>query len=219
MFRGEVLHDPRLPVLKRLAWVWSAQNLILAVAAFHRLYIYIGFNGLTRMRIIGMFGTATVVVGLLLVLWKIAHRRDFTWLVRRQLWALAIAVLLYAVTPVDSIWVSYNVRRIMNGDPAPSVELSVHPVGSEGVLCMLPLVDCENPIIRDGIRSMLIEYLNYSEVRADSRSGQHWTAYQIADELVRPRLRASLANWPEFHSRNLRKESLERFHKYAYQWY
>ncbi len=219
IFRGEVLNDPRLPFLKRLAWVWSAQNLILAVAAFHRLYIYIGFNGLTRMRIIGIFGTATVVAGLLLVLWKITYRRDFTWLVRRQLWALAVAILLYAITPIDAIWVSYNVRRILAGDPAPSVELSVHPMSPEGVLCMLPLVHCENQIIRNGIRAMLAEYLDRADARLQSPERHHWTAYQIADQLVRAELRVETAGWTEFRSPNLRKDSLEKFHKYAYQWY
>ena len=38
-FRGEILHDPRLPLLRRLAWVWSAQNFLLAAAVFNPEYI------------------------------------------------------------------------------------------------------------------------------------------------------------------------------------
>lgn len=39
VFRGRTLADPRLPQLKRLAWAWSAENLILVLAVFHRLFI------------------------------------------------------------------------------------------------------------------------------------------------------------------------------------
>ncbi len=44
IFRGRVLADPRLPRLRRLAWLWSAENMLLAAAVYHRLFIYIGFN-------------------------------------------------------------------------------------------------------------------------------------------------------------------------------
>jgi hypothetical protein len=219
IFQGKVLNDPRLPFLKKLSWIWSAQNIVLAVAAIHRLYIYIGFNGLTRMRIVGMFGIATVVAGLILVLWKIAYRKDFTWLLRRQLWALAIATYIYAITPIDAIWVNYNVRRIMAGDPAPSVELSVHPIGPEGTLLLKPLVHCNDPIIREGIRAMLAERQEIAEARSLQPSFQHWTAFQVAEKLVLDRLRADDSAWFDYKYPNRRAAALEAFHKYAYQWY
>lgn len=220
IFQGKLLNDPRLPLLKRLSWIWSAQNFVLAVAAVHRLYIYIGFNGLTRMRIVGIFGIATVVAGLIFVLWKIAYRKDFTWLVRRQLWALAIATYIYAITPIDAIWVQYNVRRILAGDPAPSVELSVHPIGPEGFLFLKPLLQCDDPIIREGIRAMLAERLQSAESKLLGPDFQHWTAYQLSEKLVLNRLREDSATW---NSHQLdwqrRNAALQAFHDYAYQWY
>ena len=56
MFRADVMQDERLPKLKRLAWIWSALNLCLAVAVYHRLMIYVDFNGMTRMRGGGVSG-------------------------------------------------------------------------------------------------------------------------------------------------------------------
>ena len=88
-FRGSILLDPRLRALRRWAWIWSLENVLLAIAVYHRLYIYIGFNGMTRMRIVGIFGISAVLVGFLLVLWKIAHHRGFLWLLRRHLWTVA----------------------------------------------------------------------------------------------------------------------------------
>ena len=155
LFRDTILDDPRLPWLKKLAWAWSAENLLLALADFNRLFIYIGFNGMTRMRVIGLLGVASVVGGFALVVWKIAHNRNFIWLIRRQLWTVSFAAYLYAVLPVDAFVNSYNVRRILAGDPAPSVQISVHLTSSEGLLFLSPLLDCSNEIIRDGIRALL----------------------------------------------------------------
>jgi hypothetical protein len=163
IFRGNVLLDPRLGRLRRLAWIWSLENLLLAIAVYHRMYIYIGFNGMTRKRTIGIFGISCVVAGFLLVVWKIARNRDFIWLLRRHLWALALALYLLALWPTDMIVHYYNVRRILTGDPAPSVQISVHPINSEGVLQLLPLVECDDAIIRDGVRAMLADRHDQAE--------------------------------------------------------
>ncbi len=85
LFCDTILDDPRLPWLKKLAWVWSAENLLLALAVFNRLFIYVGFNGMTRMRVVAVLGVASVVGGFVLVVLKIAHNRNFVWLIRRQL--------------------------------------------------------------------------------------------------------------------------------------
>ena len=82
VFQGRMLRDPRVPRLRRLAWLWSLENILLAAAAYHRLYIYIGFNGMTWMRMVGIFGMTAVLIGFLLVVWKIIRYRSFLWLVR-----------------------------------------------------------------------------------------------------------------------------------------
>jgi hypothetical protein len=214
-----VFRDPRLDRLKRLAWLWSIENFVLAVAVYHRLWIYIGFNGMTRMRTIGIFGTSTVVAGFVLVLWKIARQRDFAWLVRHQLWVLAFATYLYALTPVDTLVVQYNVRRILAGDPAPSVEISVHPISSEGVLLLRPLLDCDDAIIREGVRAMLAERLDEAESQARRRETLGWTTYQLADQIVLRGLRDSGDRWSDYRDQEARSRALKAFHDYAYQWF
>jgi len=62
-FRGSMLRDPRLPRLRQLAWIWSALNLVLALSVYNRLLIYIAYNGMTRMRIVGFLGITSVVIG------------------------------------------------------------------------------------------------------------------------------------------------------------
>lgn len=220
VFRGGVLQDPRLPNLRRLAWIWSLENILLAIAVYHRLYIYIGFNGMTRMRTVGFFGMSAVVAGFILVLWKIAHNRDFLWLVRRHLWALAITIYLFVLTPVDTIVVSYNVRRILLGDSAPSVQIIVHPINSEGVLLLQPLLNCDDPVVREGVRALLAKKHAMAEELATERQEKGWTSFQIADQIVLRKLRAAKGNWAEYADREKRNVMLERFYDYAYdQWY
>jgi hypothetical protein len=219
VFRGAVFEDPRINTLRKLAWIWSLENMLLAIAVYNRMYIYIGFNGMTRMRVVGLFGMTAVVVGFILVLWKIAHRRGFLWLIRRHLWTVAIAVYLYAMVPVDTFVVRYNVNRILAGDPAPSVQVSVHPIGSEGVLSLLPLLECEDQLIREGVRALLAQRLSDMNQRLDMRERWGWSAYQIADRRVANRLQREHDELEIYDDSSRRQSALQRFHDYAYRWY
>ena len=202
IFRGQVLRDPRLAKLRLLAWIWSAENLLLALTVYNRMYIYIDFNGMTRMRTIGLFGITAVVVGFVLVLWKIVHNRDFVWLIHRQLWALAVAIYLLLLMPVDALVHSYNVRQILAGDLAPAVQISVHPISAEGYLVLMPLLHCQDPIIRDGIRAMLAEQEIRGEQRAKEREPLGWTTLQLSDERLRATLTAHRREWQELHAQS-----------------
>lgn len=219
IFRAHVLRDARLPALRRLAWIWSAENILLALAVYNRMLIYIDFNGMTRMRTVALFGITTVVVGFALVVWKISAGRGFVWLVRSQLWALAIAVYLLAVTPVDMLIHSYNVRRILAGDPAPSVQITEHPIDSGGVLMLQPLVRAEDPIIREGIRALLAERALKLDNLMRLRKTQGWTSFQAADQRLHSELQRTREHWSEYTAPDKRHRALERFREYAYQWY
>lgn len=153
------------------------------------------------------------------MLYKIAQGRSFLWLIRAQLWALGLTVFAYAVTPVDALVVSSNVRRILAGDPAPSVQITVHPISSEGFLLLEPLLDCDNKTIREGIQAMLAHRYAEAQRRARQRERNGWTAYQIADTIVHERLHAIKGRWVEFSALNKRDGALARFRDYAYQWY
>ena len=219
VFRGSVLNDPRLQHLRQLAWIWSGLNLMLALSVYNRLFIYIEFNGLTRMRMIGLFGISLVACGFILVIIKIARNDNTIWLVRRHLWALALAVYLFALTPVDTLVVQYNVGRILDGDEAPSVQMTVQTIGSEGVLGLQPLLSCRNDIIREGIQAMLASRFERAEESAESRQREGWTTFQIADQRVLNGLRASQQQWQQLEDHSSREEAWQRFTDYAYQWY
>ena len=219
VFRGSVLCDPRVAQLRMLAWAWSLENILLAIAVYNRLFIYVGFNGMTRMRIVGLFGITAVLVGFIIVLVKIAHNKNFVWLIRRQLWTLSIAVYLFALTPLDSTVVSYNVRRILAGDLAPSVQCSVHPISSEGVVLLLPLMQLSNDVIREGIAAMLYEREQLIEDRAARQQEEGWTSYQMSDAWVLRDLQANRKAWASYRDPPKRAAALKAFHEFVYQWY
>lgn len=219
VFSGTVLDDPRVSQLRRLAWIWSAQNLILSLAVYNRLHIYVNFNGMTKMRVIGLFGTTLVVVGFLLVVWKIAKNRDFPWLLQRQLWAFALAIYFYALTPVDGLSAAYNVRRVQQGQLASCMQLGVHKLDLEGTLALLPLLDSSSADIRNGVAALLADEAERLEQREKRRNRLGWTAKQRAGGKALKRLRAAKPKWVQFEDENKRNEAISNFRDFAYQWY
>ncbi|MFO1023276.1 MAG: DUF4153 domain-containing protein, partial [Planctomycetales bacterium] len=213
IFRGRVLRHGKIAQLRVLAGIWSVENLLLALAVYHRLMIYVGFNGMTRLRIVGFYGVTTVVAGFLLVLWKIRGKYNFVWLIRRQLWALAIAVYLFSITPVDYLAMAYNARQIVAGDPKPAVQISVQPMSSEGILALNDVfreadLSKVQPVIVGGI----VALNRKTQLGELDRTKSSWTAYQIAEELLSRRLKepSALDN---------AKGDWEVFRNYVYQWY
>ena len=219
IFQGPILREPRLPLMRTLAWIWSAENILLSVSVYNRLSIYLGYNGLSQMRMVGFFGITTVVVGFVIVVWKILHNRDFVWLLRRHLWALALAIYLFALVPIDRIVTGYNVRRIMGGDSAPSVQISVHHIGPEGVLRLLPLLECDDLIIREGVRALLYHHLREYEEWLETGRELGWTTRQLADNRVLEQLSEARGELGEEQSDQQRTDALNRFFEYANQWY
>lgn len=219
IFRSGTLADPRLNLLKRLAWVWSALNFLLAIAVYHRMLIYIDYNGMTRMRCVGLLGITSVVAGFVLVLIKIQRRFRFLWLFRRQLWVVSLACYIYLVLPIDVLVHSYNVRRVMSGDLPPIVQITSHPVDDEALSVLLPLCESSDATIRDGMRCMLsrrFERLR-DAVREQSRLG--WTAKQWSQQRALQRLRANKSAWDHFPNAGVREAMELRLGEYAYTWY
>ena len=219
VFRGTILNDPRLNQLRRFAWLWSFENILLAMAVYNRLYIYVGFNGMTRMRIVGILGISAVLVGFLLVLWKIAHNRGFLWLMRRHLWTVSFAIYLFGVLPVDRIVVNYNVGRILEGDSAPSVQITEHEISTEGVLLLAPLLECDDAIVREGVRAYLAQQYEEAEALQEQRARHGWTSFQFADHLLLRQLRSLDSALAPYRDKRIRQQTYDAFRSYAWQWY
>jgi hypothetical protein len=219
VFSGRVLDDPRLPKLRALAWIWSLENLLLSAAVYNRLFIYIDFNGMTRMRIVGLFGISLVVVGFLLVVWNILQQRSFPWLIHRQMWALGIAVYLFAITPVDWIAARYNVQRIMEGNLSASMQIGVQKLDLEGVLALPPLLESATPEIREGVAALIAERYQLLQYDLQRHQAFGWTAYQLSDRVALERFEAIRDKWRPYEDDTKRATAIQRLYDFAYQWY
>jgi hypothetical protein len=170
MFRGSLAHDARGKMARVLAFGWLAQGLVLALGTFRRLAIHITTSGLSNVRILGMFGTAVVAFGLVLVGLKLSRRLSFTWLLRRQLDALVLALLLFSVLPTHRISAPVNVSRVMAHEYQALVNIEEQASEVESAAALLPLLEHDDERIRRGVAALLLDERDAIRKLATSRS-------------------------------------------------
>lgn len=220
VFQGGILAHPRLAGLKRLAWFWSAENLVLAVCVFHRTQIYVNYNGMSRMRVVALFGIAVVVAGFALVVIKVIRGKNFLWLVRRQLWALALTLILLTLAPVDWFVTKYNVSRVLGGNPAPLVQIATHSIDASGVPQLLPLLKSSDPVVRDGIAALVgRRWQELSREPKDPAETKNWTHVQLARVHALKALNSRYDSWSAICPSSQWDQATLRFQEYARQWY
>lgn len=219
IFNRMTLTSDSIAKLRPMAWTWSFLNLLLAVAVYNRLFIYIGYNGMTPMRTVGLFGITLVVVGFAFVIIKIARQRSFLWLVRSYLIAFVATLIAYSIFPVDYVVHRYNASRINAGYLKPSVMIAVKEIDDEGILPLLKLVDCPDPIIREGVLAILAE-LAISIEKYSSDTPWHWSRYQRSKSVLYQRLKRVEPAWQKYHGDQIaRRAAMNEFKQYAMKWY
>ncbi len=219
MFRGELLQHPKISRLRQAAWCWSLLNFLLAASVYNRLMIYIDFNGMTRMRVVGLLGTTAVAGGLALVIWKIAKSQSFHWLIRHQMLLPAFAVFLYVTLPVDVIVHRFNVQRILDGHPEPSVQISEHPMEDSALPVLIPLLESKNQIIRNGVHAILTARLSELQTQRSNIKGLHWTARQLGEDYAVRALEGVLEKSSRQPAAINSSSARQAFHDYAMQWW
>lgn len=155
IFRGAFHFDPRAKLVRRLAYVWAAQNVVLALGTFRRIQIYVDLSGLTSARILGIFGTALVVLGFAFAVRMISSKKSLGWLLHRQLDALVAATVLFVAAPTDYVSTRFNVARVGAGQYAPLLNVVENTRSDENVPAMIPLLSHPDPIVRSGVAAML----------------------------------------------------------------
>jgi hypothetical protein len=155
MFRGSLAHDARAKTSRTLAYVWMAQGLVLALGTYRRIAIHVAFSGLSDLRIVGILGTTLVVAGVVAVALKLRRRHTLTWLVRRQLDAFAVMLVLYAVFPTHLVSARVNVARIENGEYRPVLHMFRQSAQPESAAALLPLLQHRDLRVRQGVAALL----------------------------------------------------------------
>lgn len=192
MFRGPLASDARATLARRLAFAWMAQGLVLALGTYRRIAIHISNSGLSDLRIVGILGTTLVVVGVVAVAVKLRRRHTFTWLLRRQLDAFAVTLVLYAVFPTHLVSARVNVARIERGEYRPVLHMFRQSSRAESAAELLPLLGHEDVRVRQGVAALLEHERTTLEAEAADRSS--WRERDVATSRT---LRALDAARPE----------------------
>ncbi len=195
IFKGGLNHHKRKSTLHVLSYIWAVQNAILAIGALRRLQMYVGYNGMTRLRIVGIYGVILVVIGLAFMMRKVARRKSFLWLLRRDMLAFWVAAVVLAVTPRDWICSTYNVSQVMAGNPKPLTLLHGQKMSPGSYPPLIPLLDYEHKgedkermeaTVRKGIAGLLGRQL----VQMESKPPRSWTDWQGSRAWALRRLKA-----------------------------
>ncbi len=220
LFRSEVHKHPQIMTLQRLAWFWSFCNVLLVIAVFYRLILYVNFNGLTRMRIIGFVGVACVFAGFAIVNFRILRQKSPVWILHKQVWAFLWSIYILALLPMDAIAHRWNEACIRSGMLAPAVQIAVHSISDEGLLCLLPLLDSENEEIRYGVTALLADR-HASDLSAHPiESNSDWTQFHGSTQLLQYQLEQFFPKLEPFVlSNDMRRRAIERFRSWTMRWY
>ncbi len=205
IFRGAFHHDPAARNVRLLAYGWAAQNVVLALGTFRRIQLYVDVSGLTEARILGIFGTTLVVVGLVLSIRMVAKKRTAAWLVHRQTDAFALFLVAFVATPTEALATRFNVSRISQGQYAPLLHVVEKTSSPESIAPLLPLLSHPDPIVANGVGAMLARREEAIEDRrpasvfsgnlqdrsaADALASVHEKLAKIPPEAVQPRVDA-----------------------------
>ncbi|MER9893186.1 DUF4173 domain-containing protein [Mesorhizobium sp. M0119] len=97
------------PLIRRLVYVWVAQNIVLVISSILRLDLYVGIYALTYWRLAAFVWMGLVAAGLVLIIARIAREKSNEWLLSANL--LTLSATLYACSFINfaALIANYNV--------------------------------------------------------------------------------------------------------------
>jgi hypothetical protein len=164
------------PLVRRLVYVWIAQNVLLVASTMLRTYDYVEAYSLTRLRIAAFLWMALVAIGLVLICYRVWRERSGAWLINANL--LAAAVLLAGCAFVDfgAAAAAWNVRHTRDvGGKGVSLDLCY--LDQLGPSALLPLVEIESQPIRPALRHRVALLRNgqMDRLEAEQANWRTWT--------------------------------------------
>jgi len=105
----------RSKIIRPLVYVWVTQCVMLVASAMLRLQIYVGVYLLTFMRVAAFIWMLLVMIGLLLIVARIALERSNEWLIRMNLMSLAATLYICLLVNFVPFIADYNVVHSKEG--------------------------------------------------------------------------------------------------------
>jgi hypothetical protein len=163
-FRAGLPTQEMTPV-RKLVYLWLAQNVLLTLNSLWRLQLYVEVYSLTRLRLAAAIWMFLVSAGIILIVWRIYAGKTNAWLLNANFVTLLAVLYFCCFVNFDSIISRYNVRncREMTGK---GVSLDIRYLEQLGVESIPALIW-------------------YRQNTADPGKAvvAHWTAYRLAGDL------------------------------------
>lgn len=107
LFRNQLNFYPNNIWLKRLAYIWIAQNLVLCLSVALRNYHYIDYHGLAYKRIGVYVFLFFTVCGLISLYLKVNRKKTILYLIHTNSWIILIGLVLMCSINYDK-WIAKN---------------------------------------------------------------------------------------------------------------
>ncbi|HEY0045003.1 MAG TPA: DUF4173 domain-containing protein [Allosphingosinicella sp.] len=131
------------PLVRRLVYLWIAQNVLLVASTMLRTFDYIDSYSLTRLRIAALLWMALVAIGLTLICIRIWREKSGAWLINANALAALLALSACAFVDLGALAASWNVRHAREAGGR-GVHLDLCYLGNLGPSALLPVLAMES---------------------------------------------------------------------------
>ena len=162
-------------LIRRLVYLWIAQNLFLVASTMLRTIDYIEAYLLTELRIEALIWMALVGVGLVLICLRLALGRSSVWLINANMAAAALVLGASAAIDYDRIAAGWNVRHAREvGGRGSAIDLCY--LGQMTDSALLPLIELESRPLPPELRGRVSWLRNLATQRLEARQAdwQGW---------------------------------------------
>jgi hypothetical protein len=170
---GTAMGENRL--VRRLVYLWIAQNLFLVASTMLRTIDYIEAYLLTELRIEALIWMGLVAVGLVLICVRLALGRSSVWLINANMAAAALVLAASAAIDYDRIAAGWNVRHAREvGGRGSAIDLCYLAQMQDSAL--LPLIELESRPLPPELRGRVSWLRNLVAQRLEARQA-HWQGW------------------------------------------
>nr|WP_246811457.1 DUF4173 domain-containing protein [Mesorhizobium silamurunense] len=137
---SETSHDP---LIRRLVYLWVAQNIVLVVSSILRLDLYVDVYALTYLRIAAFVWMGLVATGLALIIARIALAKSSEWLFSANLLTLSATLYVCCFVNFAALIANYNVDHSyeMTGQGVPLDSWYVNSLGASALPALDRFID------------------------------------------------------------------------------
>lgn len=182
------------PLIRRLVFVFLAQNVGLVLSSILRLDLYVKVYSLTELRLAAGIWMGLVAVGLVLILVRIVLRRSNAWLITSNLVALGLTLYAYSFVDVPALVAGFNIEnsREMGGEGQPLDVSYLGELGPSALPAIIGYLDRLDEATMVDARAF--EIWASEQAAALVAAGDDWRGWSFRNA----RLRAYLAGNPHF---------------------